>query len=756
MPFAWNQIEPSRIGQVQKWDIPLNDWLGLKFSEGMSYGIGRAVWDFGEDLAYDEGKPEDPKILNKSFGIEGYLQFDKPITIGQAALLRERKLEELERMSYLEGASHSWKSTKAAAGFIAGLAGGFAHPADLGTSFIPFVGSSAKAAGLARIGGKGLVFDVLHSGRQAIARGLIAEEAIGAGKAAAFTASMMDGVLSQAAVEIPIALQKHRNQSDYTAEDSAFNILFGGVFAGGLHLAGRGVGKLFEMRMKAAADVHERLDPDTKEAIFREHQDAFVEGRRPDTERIVALDEAVIRERVAFDEAAARAEAEAIIRRESSQPRDASANELLDLAQAEASRGTQAGGILGRLVDRFMGGERTVEVLEQIAALTDRVYVPARIGPQESLSIKNVFGTRNEALKAVRETLKKARTELFQIEQVLPDILKRLHEAKGNEARQLRANASNLQARRAELIEAIEKSAGRTEDFRPLSGDELAGHQMAIDSRPSLVEKAQAERARRVSEYVDKKRKDWEATMEGRLSAERRAEIARQQEQGKLLPDDELAKYQAKPKVDAADVEMVMADVATLEKEIKDLAGLDVGAKQPVTGFKTAKGSTYSITESGTTIRNKAARPEHPGEVGIQPESEVTIYVSADDAVKLGEFQAQGGPKKAIAKRQDGTYGVKYLEGKDAGKFESRTLVKPLDGPAVGATPVELWKGGKVVHFGNEIVEVSGGNPKGFGEIAEEVQALLRKELAELDANVYTDQSPMVKAAAPCAAKFNG
>ena len=203
-------------------------------------------------------------------------------------------------MAYLEGASHSWKSPKAAIGLVARIAGGFSHPVDIATAFIPFVGSEAKAAGLARIGGKGLAFDVLHSGRQAIARGLIAEEAIGAGKAAAFTASMMDGVLSQAAVEIPIALQKHRNQADYTLEDSAFNILFGGVFAGGLHLAGRGVGKLFEMRMKAAADVHERLDPDTKEAIFREHQDAFVEGRRPDTERIVAL-EATLAERDRVD-----------------------------------------------------------------------------------------------------------------------------------------------------------------------------------------------------------------------------------------------------------------------------------------------------------------------------------------------------------------------------------------------------------------------------------------------------------------------
>lgn len=699
MPFAFNQIEPSRIGQIQKWDIPLNEWIGIQWSSNKAEGFGRAVSDFGEDLAYGEGKPESPDVLNKSFGIDGYLKFDKPMTVGQAALLRERKLEEIERMTYLDGASHSWASPKAAIGFIAGLAGGFAHPVDLATAFIPFVGSEAKAAGLAKMGAGRM--------RQAIARGLVAEEAIGAGKAAAFTASMMDGVLSQAAVEIPIALQKHRNKADYTAEDSAFNILFGGVFAGGLHLAGRGVGKLFEMRMKAAADAHERLDPDTKEAIFREHEDAFVEGRRPDTERIVALDEAVIRERVAFDEAAARAEAEAIIRREQGVANDASANELLQVAQAEASRGTVAGGILGRLVDRFMGGERTVEVLEQIAALTDRVYRPSRIGPQESLVIENVFGARNKAMQAARDAVKKARTELYQIEQVLPDILKRLEGAKGNEARQLRANASNLQARRAELIEAIEKSSGKTDDVQPLSESELFGHYQQIASRPSTVEKAEAERARRVSEYVDKKRKDWEATMEGRLSAERRAEITRQQEQGKLLPDDELAKYQAKPKVDAADVEMVMADVATLEKELNDMAGL------------------------GDDNKPQKLTDEQLMDLPVDRFSKM---------VKVRETRARGG-----------------------GDFE--VYGAPSTANFWGKTPEEAVRlayslSEKDIELRREMIETSGRAKKdvraSVGESVEYVQALLREELAELDADVYTDQSPMVKAAAPCAAKFNG
>ena len=37
--------------------------------------------------------------------------------------------------------------------------------------------------------------------------------------------------------------------------------------------------------------------------------------------------------------------------------------------------------------------------------------------------------------------------------------------------------------------------------------------------------------------------------------------------------------------------------------------------------FTTAKGSTYAVNDDGTTTRSKAARPEQPGEEGLQPTS---------------------------------------------------------------------------------------------------------------------------------------
>lgn len=137
-----------------------------------------------------------------------------------------------------------------------------------------------------------------------------------------------------------------------------------------------------------------------------------------------------------------------------------------------------------------------------------------------------------------------------------------------------------------------------------------------------------------------------------------------------------------------------------------------LGAESNVKGFKTAKGSTYEVHEDGSTTRNKAARPDvgHEGQQGPQPKSEATIYVKDPNVLSL--IQAKGGDATALAKRADGEWGVKYIEGKNSGKFVRDTLVKDEGGPAVGLTPVEVWKDGTRVHFGNEITEVikSGGD----------------------------------------------
>jgi hypothetical protein len=125
--------------------------------------------------------------------------------------------------------------------------------------------------------------------------------------------------------------------------------------------------------------------------------------------------------------------------------------------------------------------------------------------------------------------------------------------------------------------------------------------------------------------------------------------------------------------------------------------------------FTTAKGSTYRVTDSGSTIRDKAARPEHPGakERGVQPESDQTFYVTVEDANKLGEIQAQGAGVRSIQVLQGNRAAMRFEDGPNKGKFERRTLVPIQRTPVVGLIPVETWKNGTRVHFGNTITKIN-------------------------------------------------
>lgn len=127
---------------------------------------------------------------------------------------------------------------------------------------------------------------------------------------------------------------------------------------------------------------------------------------------------------------------------------------------------------------------------------------------------------------------------------------------------------------------------------------------------------------------------------------------------------------------------------------------------EPAAGFTTALGSTYEVHGDGTTSRNKAPRSEHPGDAGPQPKSDVTFYVTPEDANKLGEFQTEGATKALIGSPDGTEWAVGYLDGPSAGTLESRTRVRAQNEPAVGLVPVEVWHEGERVHFGNRIVEV--------------------------------------------------
>lgn len=123
-----------------------------------------------------------------------------------------------------------------------------------------------------------------------------------------------------------------------------------------------------------------------------------------------------------------------------------------------------------------------------------------------------------------------------------------------------------------------------------------------------------------------------------------------------------------------------------------------------ITRFQTAKGSTYVVNADGTTTRNKAFRPEHgESEQGLQETSQRTIYLDSNGLDALREFQAKGASSKSLVLIQGGLVGIRYVSGPSMGKIERRSITPYLSAPAIGLTPVETWKEGRVVHFGNLI-----------------------------------------------------
>ena len=138
----------------------------------------------------------------------------------------------------------------------------------------------------------------------------------------------------------------------------------------------------------------------------------------------------------------------------------------------------------------------------------------------------------------------------------------------------------------------------------------------------------------------------------------------------------------------------------------------------PVATFQTAKGSTYQLLPDGTTVRDKAARPEHPGDFGPQPRSDRTIYIDMDVARALA-------PPASASWRMidhgDGTVslGIIREDGRIGIPPSARNLAYQTD-PAVGMVPLELWQpeqirdqvfGYRKIHFGNEITAIADAAP---------------------------------------------
>lgn len=317
MPYQFREQERQRYTDAPlKWDVPFNTWLGVQFGGGYDATLGNVLSKNVEESIWDNGDLMSPKLANKVFGIEGELEFTEPISIQKARVFRERKDQELRLRAYSEVADHSWLSTKAAAGFAAGVVGSVAHPVDLALGFlISPIGSAAKA---------GQATSAI--GRFA-ARRLVTTEALQALKYPKLTEAVIEGTFGNLVAEIPVYLQAQKEQADYTLTDSLINIGAGGIFSGGLHLAARGIDGL-SRRLKSAATDFSRLTPETKVEASKVALDQTLRDEDIDVSKVVALDKNVIEAEVRFNEAEARARSEAAVADESLDIQAAATEEL--------------------------------------------------------------------------------------------------------------------------------------------------------------------------------------------------------------------------------------------------------------------------------------------------------------------------------------------------------------------------------------------------------------------------------------------
>lgn len=140
---------------------------------------------------------------------------------------------------------------------------------------------------------------------------------------------------------------------------------------------------------------------------------------------------------------------------------------------------------------------------------------------------------------------------------------------------------------------------------------------------------------------------------------------------------------------------------------------------EPKVAFTTALGSKYVMDANGSTIRDKAPRPEHPGDEGVKPPSDKTVFVDKNSVQAIAPPQGatwrivdnNNGTLLVAVQNPDGSWGVS----------PSQRNVPYSTAPEVGKYPIELWGaepgnnnivGYSKIHPGNAIVSIAQPQPQ--------------------------------------------
>jgi len=299
--FVFENTKPNRRGQVSHYDVPLGQFLGEAWDQGVDFSMGSSISRMGELygaknpnglfglLDNNAGRTLTSEEANtKAHGLGLDLAFEEDITEGGFNVLARRKKDERRRNFILNQSGDG--AGRFAASMGVQMMASMANPIDFALMFTPIVGSARLAKGAAMLGrGK---FS------RAITRGLVTTtEKLGASRVPfpTIVAAAIDGTIGSAIAEIPISIAKHSEQANYTMSDSFINIAAGGVLSAG-----------FRTALSGAARVYRGLTKQTKSIMFKRALHQFAKGEDFDVNKYVDIDENTLRAKVQYDEQASR------------------------------------------------------------------------------------------------------------------------------------------------------------------------------------------------------------------------------------------------------------------------------------------------------------------------------------------------------------------------------------------------------------------------------------------------------------------
>lgn len=129
----------------------------------------------------------------------------------------------------------------------------------------------------------------------------------------------------------------------------------------------------------------------------------------------------------------------------------------------------------------------------------------------------------------------------------------------------------------------------------------------------------------------------------------------------------------------------------------------------PPTSFKTSQGSVYTVSGESTQRTKSLHQMHDPKDVGLKQPSQRTVYVSPDEATKIGAhgtLNTEARPRVELTNE-----GIVLTNKYGRGWAQTKSEVIPyFTSPEVGKAPVEFWERGKY-HAGNAITEVTTAPP---------------------------------------------